>query len=154
MPNLNTSILSACPFVVPPKEEQRAIAHILGTLDDKIELNRRMNKTLEDIARALYKSWFVDFDPVRAKAALRNHAVHHDPGSVQGVSDWSADRARACLVSMDPEIAALCPDRFVDSELGEIPAGWEVSTIGQEVDVVGGSTPSTKVPSFWNGSIN
>ena len=64
------------------------------------------------------------------------------------------DRARAYLDSMDPEIAALFPDRFVDSELGEMPAGWEVSTIGQEVDVVGGSTPSTKVPSFWHGAIN
>ena len=82
MPNLNTSILSACPFVIPPKEEQRAIAHILGTLDDKIELNRRMNETLEAMARALFKSWFVDFDPVRAKAALRNHAAHHAPAPI------------------------------------------------------------------------
>ena len=72
----------------------------------------------------------------------------------QGGSDRSVDRARAYLDSMAPEIAALFPDRFIDSELGEIPAGWEVSAIGQEVDVVGGSTPSTKVPSFWNGSIN
>ena len=69
MPNLNTSILAACPFVVPPLPQQRAIAHILGTLDDKIELNRRMNETLEAMARALFKSWFVDFDPVRAKMA-------------------------------------------------------------------------------------
>ena len=67
MQNLNTSILSACPFVVPPKEEQRVTAHILGTLDDRIELNRRMNETLEAMVRALFKSWFVDFDPVRAK---------------------------------------------------------------------------------------
>jgi type I restriction enzyme S subunit len=64
MPNLNTSILSACPFVVPPENEQRAIARILGALDDKIELNRRMNQTLEAMARALFKSWFVDFDGV------------------------------------------------------------------------------------------
>ena len=67
MRNLNTSILSACPFIIPPKEDQRAIARILGTLDDKIELNRRMNETLEAMARALFKSWFVDFDPVRAR---------------------------------------------------------------------------------------
>ena len=82
MPNLNTSILSACPFVIPPTAEQRAIAHILGTLDDKIELNRRMNETLEAMARALFKSWFVDFDPVRAKAALRNHAAHYAPDPI------------------------------------------------------------------------
>jgi type I restriction enzyme S subunit len=67
MSNLNTAILAACPFVVPPPNEQRAIAHILGTLDDKIELNRRMNETLEAMARAIFKSWFVDFLPVRAK---------------------------------------------------------------------------------------
>ncbi len=116
-------------ITVPPLLEQRAIAHILGTLDDKIELNRRMNETLEAMARALFKSWFVDFDPVRAKMAGR------DPG-------------------LPKHIADLFPDLFVDSELGEIPEGWEVSTIGQEVDVVGGSTPSTKDPSFWNGAIN
>jgi type I restriction enzyme S subunit len=67
MPNLNTSILSSCPFVLPPPAEQYAIAHILGTLDDKIELNRRRNQTLEAMARALFKDWFVDFGPVRAK---------------------------------------------------------------------------------------
>ena len=66
MPNLNTSILAAYPFVVPPLPAQRAIAHILGTLDDKIELNRRMNETLETMAWALFKSWFVDFDPASA----------------------------------------------------------------------------------------
>ena len=82
MPNLNTSILSACPFVIPPKEEQHTIAHILGTLDDKIELNRRMNETLEAMARALFKSWFIDFDPVRAKAAIRTHTAQRAPGPI------------------------------------------------------------------------
>ena len=86
-------------------DEQRAIAHILGTLDDKIELNRRMNETLEAMARALFKSWFVDFDPVRAKAEGR------DPGLPKPIAD-------------------LFPDRFEDSELGEIPEGWEVKTFG------------------------
>ena len=86
---------------VPPPDEQRAIAHILGTLDDKIELNRRMNETLEAMARALFKSWFVDFDPVRAKAEGR------DPGLPKPIAD-------------------LFPDSFEDSELGEIPKGWEV----------------------------
>ena len=275
---------------LPPLSEQRAIAHILGTLDDRIELNRRMNETLEAMARGLFKSWFVDFDPVRAKAALRNHAPitpplrgsrgdkgaspqasrwgesgamqpprpwpdikhqyapktpqhaqtlrqnqtnaegllwhylrnkqlggykfrrqqpigpyiadfaclpekllieldggqHADPNAPgeqrdrflrqqgyrvlrfwnhevfadcfgvlervyealagspphqpapdglasatppQGGSDWSVDRARAYLDAMDPEIAALFPDCFVDSELGEIPAGWEVKAL-------------------------
>lgn len=87
------------------KDEQRAIAHILGTLDDKMELNRRMNETLEAMARAIFKSWFVDFDPVRAKAEGR------DPG-------------------LPKKIADLFPDRFEDSELGEIPAG--TADLGQE----------------------
>jgi type I restriction enzyme S subunit len=115
------------PIAVPDEiSEQRAIAHILGTLDDKIELNRRMSETLEAMARALFKSWFVDFDPVRAKAEGR------DPGLPQRLAD-------------------LFPNRFEDSELGEIPAGWEVKTIGDLADVVGGSTPSTSKPEFWEG---
>ena len=91
---------------VPPPPEQRAIAHILGTLDDKIELNRRMNETLEAMARALFKSWFMDFDPVRAKAEGR------DPGLPKAIAD-------------------LFPDRLMESELGEIPAGWEVKGLDQ-----------------------
>ncbi len=91
-------------------KEQRAIAHILGTLDDKIELNRRMIETLEAMARALFKSWFVDFDPVRAKMAGRD-------------------------TGLPPEIAALFPDRLVASELGEIPEGWGASTLGEHVDI-------------------
>ncbi len=93
-------------FELPRLEEseQRAIAHILGSLDDKIELNRRMNQTLEAMARAIFKSWFVDFDPVRAKAE----------GRPTGLPD---------------DIAALFPDSFEDSELGEIPKGWEVGTV-------------------------
>jgi type I restriction enzyme, S subunit len=93
-------------ITLPPLPEQRAIAHILGTLDDKIELNRRMNETLEGMARALYKSWFVDFDPVRAKAEGRA------PG-------------------LPTDIADLFPARFEDSELGEIPQGWEIRTLDQ-----------------------
>ena len=98
---------------VPPSSEQRAIARILGTLDDKIELNRRMNETLEAMARALFKSWFVDFDPVRAKAEGR------DPGLPKPLAD-------------------LFPDSFEDSELGEIPKGWRASVLGEEVARCGG----------------
>ena len=315
-------------FRLPPLSEQRAIAHILGTLDDKIELNRRINETLEAMARALFKSWFVDFDPVRAKAVLRNHAAQQAPGSItpplresrgdmsaalslskgrssqasrwgesgaaqpprpwpdvrrqytskalhhaqtlrqsqtnaegllwyylrnkqlggfkfrrqqpigpyiadfaclpekllieldggqhaepnapdeqrdqflrqqgyrvlrfwnhevfadcfsvlervyesladppplqpapdglasttppQGGSDWSVDRARAYLDAMDPEITALFPDRFVDSELGEIPAGWRGGALDDMVELLSGGTPRTSVPNYWDGDI-
>ena len=89
---------------LPERQEQRAIAHILGTLDDKIELNRRMNEALESMARALFKSWFVDFDPVRAKMAGR------DTGLPKPISD-------------------LFPDRLMDSERGEIPQGWKAGRL-------------------------
>ncbi len=100
MPSLNTRILSDAPILYPSLPEQRAIAHILGTLDDKIELNRRMNETLEAMARALFKSWFVDFDPVHAKSALKRHKSITPPlrGSRQGkgaspqASRWGVSR--------------------------------------------------------------
>jgi type I restriction enzyme S subunit len=98
---------------LPTPREQRSIAHILGTLDDKIELNRRMNETLEQVARVLFKSWFVDFDPVRAKSEGR------DPG-------------------LPGEIADLLPDSFDDSELGEIPKGWEIQSLDEIARFVNG----------------
>ena len=99
-------------FPLPPLPEQRAIAHVLSTLDDKIELNRRMNETLEAMARALFKSWFVDFDPVRAKMDGR----------------W---RRGESLPGLPAEHYDLFPDLLVDSELGEIPEGWEVAMVGE-----------------------
>jgi type I restriction enzyme S subunit len=101
---------------IPPLAEQRAIAHILGTLDDKIELNRRMNETLEAMARSLFKSWFVDFDAARAKAEGR------DPGLPKPLAD-------------------LFPARLVDSELGEIPEGWEVGCVDDEFALTMGQSP-------------
>ena len=116
-PNVSRTQLSELLVPTPPLPKQAGIAHILGTLDDKIELNRRMNQTVEAIARAIFKSWFVDFDPVHAKAEGR------EP------------------VGMDPETAALFPDSFQDSPLGKIPTGWEVSTIGKEFNLIMGQSP-------------
>ena len=98
-------------FDLPLISDQKAIAHILGTLDDKIELNQKMNQTLEEIAKAIFKSWFVDFDPVRAKAEGRP-------------------------TGLPPEISDLFPDELVDSEIGEIPKGWSISCIGEHADVI------------------
>jgi type I restriction enzyme S subunit len=100
-------------LTLPPYESQKCIGHILGTLDDKIELNRRMNETLEAMARAIFQSWFVDFDPVRAKT-----------------NGESAD-AICQRLGLTPELLALFPDSFEDSELGEIPKGWSVGTLGE-----------------------
>jgi len=115
---LNQSIVGGIEVSIPPYPQQIAIAHILGTLDDKIELNRKTNETLEGIAKALFKSWFVDFDPVRAKAE----------GRPTGLPD---------------EISELFPDSFEESELGDIPSGWSVAEIGDLLDLERDSvTPS------------
>jgi type I restriction enzyme, S subunit len=112
------------------ESEQRAIAHILGSIDDKIELNRRMNETLEAMARAIFKSWFVDFDPVRAKADL--------PAASP------AAQAGGRPTGLPDDIAALFPDSFEDSEMGEVPTGWGVSRLGNIADVNWGDTNVTK----------
>ena len=137
IPSTSREDFYGLPVQVPPISEQRAIAHVLGTLDDKIELNRRMNETLEEMARALFKSWFVDFEPVRAKAALKQHALGNRAGpgaapsgnSAAPAGEWTVDRARVYLDAMDPPVVDLFPDRLLDSELGEIPEGWEVRSL-------------------------
>ena len=116
-------------FPCPAYDEQCAIAHILGSLDDKIELNRQINQTLETTARAVFKSWFVDFDPVYAKTEGRHYGLPND-------------------------ITTLFPNSFERSVLGEIPKGWTIKTIGETVTSVGGSTPNTKIPAFWDGGKN
>ena len=141
VPGLNRNHLHEAPVRVPPLTEQRAIAHILGTLDDKIELNRRMNQSLEEMAQALFKSWFVDFDPVRAKAALKQHAEPAAPPSGNGAApagEWTVERACAYLDFMDPQIVDLFPDRLVDSELGYIPDAWEIRGLDGIADFTNG----------------
>jgi type I restriction enzyme, S subunit len=110
---LNLRDVAELPIILPPRAERKRIEHILGTLQDKIELNRKMNETLEAMARALFKSWFVDFDPVRAKAEGRS-------------------------TGLPTRIAALFPDSFEDSELGEIPAGWSVLGLDQTARFLNG----------------
>ena len=111
--------LKSLPFTPPALKDQKAIAHILGTLDDKIELNQKMNETLEEIAKAIFKSWFVDFDPVRAKMAGRS----------TGLSD---------------DISGLFSDKLVDSEIGEIPEGWVSRELGEHVIPKKGKTITKK----------
>lgn len=132
--NLSGVLIKSLRLPFPPVEEQRAIAHILGILDDKIELNRRANETLEEMARALFKAWFMDFEPVRAKLESR----------------WQRGQS---LPGLPAHLYDLFPDRFVESELGEIPEGWEMRSLGQILVIVGGGTPKTSNTEFWGGDI-
>lgn len=130
VPGLNRNHLHLVDVTIPLLPTQRAIARILGALDDKIELNRRQNATLESLARAIFKSWFVDFDPVRARAEGRAPAA------------------------MNAATAALFPDGFEEIDGRKVPRGWQVKSIGDVTRVVGGSTPSTQEPAFWEGGIH
>jgi len=126
---LSGSALKDIRIKVPSLPEQRTITHILSTLDDKIELNRRMNETLEAMTRALFKSWFVDFDPVRAKMEGRD-------------------------TGLPKHIADLFPGRLVESELGKIPEGWRVGSVNDICKKIeNGGTPKRSVQEYWNGNI-
>jgi type I restriction enzyme S subunit len=176
LPYLRVDDLKKIEILLPPISEQRAIAHILGSLDDKIELNRKINKTLEAMARTIFKSWFIDFDPVidnalRAgnpipdsmaeRAEIRRQMLdENQPSSSSPLSQKAKDRkyrgsfnfSGLSEVSID-EIHGLFPDSFQDSELGAIPKGWEVITLSEFLNIIGGGTPKTKVKEYWGGDI-
>ena len=115
-------------FPVPSSNEQRTIADVLGALDDKIEQNRRTMQVLEQLARAIFRAWFVDFEPVKAKAA-----------------------GAASFPSMSQPVFDALPTRFADSEIGPLPEDWKVKAIGDVVTTKGGGTPNTKNPEYWDG---
>ena len=119
-PKLTQDALNRIPINIPSLAIQREICRILGTLDDKIELNRRMNHSLEALARALFQSWFVDFDPVTAKAAGRQP------------------------IGMSAETAAFFPDSFEESSLGQIPKGWKAGRLGDIANLLNGFAFSSR----------
>lgn len=131
IPSTTRSAVYVRELNIPPRVEQEKIADILGSLDDKIELNRQLNCTLEAIAKAIFKAWFLDFEPIKAKVA--------------GATGFRG---------MPQTVFDQLPERFTDSELGPVPQGWDYVPIGDLVDVIGGGTPSTKNASFWEGGEN
>jgi len=129
-PNLSAGDAHKIKITLPPLTVQREIAATLSSLDDRITLLRETNATLEAIAQALFKSWFVDFDPVRAKMEGR---------APEG---------------MDEATAALFPDSFEETELGVVPRGWRVMPVGDAIQAVGGATPDTKNPDYWEPGVH
>ncbi|MCA8336986.1 restriction endonuclease subunit S [Burkholderia multivorans] len=127
--NVRIPVLEALRIPTPPIGIQRGIGELLGSLDDRIDLLRQTNATLESIAKALFKSWFIDFDPVRAKAEGREPE------------------------GMDAETAALFPEAFEESMLGLIPKEWRITSFADTVHVLGGGTPKTSIPDYWSGTI-
>ena len=127
--NLSGELIKGFTFDFPTYKEQQAISEVLWKIDEKIAANNALSKTLEDIAQTIFKSWFIDFDPVKAKIAGEKPA------------------------GLDAATAALFPDSMEESELGFIPKGWEVKGIGDLGRVVTGKTPSTKVPEYWGDQI-
>lgn len=135
MPRGDKKQMMLYPVFCPPLDEQKRIAEILGSLDDKIELLQKQNKTLEEMAKALFKSWFVDFDVVRAKQK-------------------GLPKADIMLeYHLTEELYDLFPSSFADSPLGPIPSGWEVKTIQDLGQVVCGKTPSTSHKEYYGGSV-
>ena len=134
-PSIKVGNLTSLEFQFPPLSEQKAIAHILGSLDDKIELNRQMNETLEAMAQALFKSWFVDFDPVIDNALAAGNAIPDEFSE-------RAEQRKAIEKKDNSDIQALFPDEFeFTEEMGWIPKGWTVSNVGTEFDVTMGQSP-------------
>jgi type I restriction enzyme S subunit len=136
---LSGGTLKDLEFDIPERiTEQRAIAHILGSLDDKIELNRRMNETLEAMARTLFKSWFVDFDPVVYNAVQAGNPVP------ERFTQAAARYRNGAPCPVPDELAALFPDSFENSELGEIPKGWGAGKVSNLADVTSGKRPQKR----------
>ena len=130
VPGVNRNDLHRILVLLPPLDEQRAIAGVLGALDDKIEQNRRTARALERLARAIFRAWFVDFEPVKAKAA----GATSFPSVPQAVFD-------------------ALPTPFVDSEIGSVPEGWEVKALSSVCTLVGGGTPKRSESAYWGGDV-
>ena len=165
MPRGDKKAMLKYEFNIPSIEEQKRIIKQQFTLTDKIQLNTQTNQTLEQIAQAIYKSWFVDYEPTRAKAAVLaagGSKAEAETAAMRAISGKNAAEL-AALAQNNParyqQLATLAqafPAALVPTDgFGEIPEGWEVSTIGESVETVGGATPSTKEESFWlNGDIH
>ena len=149
-PSIKPSDIEELRINLPPLPEQRAIAHILGSLDDKIELNRRMNETLEAMAQALFKSWFVDFDPVIDNALAAGKSIPEELKEKAEIRKALGNAGNP----LPEELRKLFPAEFEHTEeMGWIPKGWRSVTLDNLVNLIGGGTPKTSINEYWNGEI-
>lgn len=155
IPSTRREDFYALPLKLPPIKTQNAIADYLSTIEDKIELNRQTNETLEQMAQALFKSWFVDFDPVIDNALDAGNQI---PEELEAKAEQrkqlreAVAKGEVAAPALPDDIRSLFPSEFeFTEEMGWIPRGWVVSTTHDEFDIKGGSTPSTKNPDFWEG---
>lgn len=151
--HLTGKALSELPIKIPTVDEQKYISIVLGSLDAKIKANRKINRTLEQMSQTLFKSWFVDFDPVIDNALDAGNPI---PEALQSRAELRQKvRNNADFKPLPADIRALFPAEFEETELGWVPKGWKISTAGDELVVKGGSTPSTSNADFWeNGAIH
>lgn len=154
--HITKSFMENFKIKIPSLEKQKYISNILSNLDKKIRFNTQINQTLEEIAQALFKSWFVDFDPVRAKAQALSDGMSLEQAelaAMQAISGKKTEELTALSQTQPERYAELAETaKAFPCEFGGdgVPMGWNISIIGQEVETVGGATPSTKEEKFWN----
>jgi len=154
-PNVGRDLVLNFEIETVSPEESIAINELIVSLEDKIEINRQTNQTLEDIAQAIFKSWFVDFEPTRAKIAAKQNGEDPERAAMAAISG----KTITDLNNLPPEqqqslksTAALFPDTLTDSEFGQIPEGWKTGRVSELCSKVeSGGTPSRKEPEYWNG---
>lgn len=154
--NLSPNQIKEMILRVPGKKIQDQIATILGEIEDKIDLNRRINQTLEAMAQTIFKSWFVDFDPVKAKIAAIEQG--EDPlraamRAISGKTDAELDQMPREHHAQLAATAALFSDAMQESELGEIPKGWETAPLSKMIRLIGGGTPKRSESNYWGGTV-
>ena len=170
---LNTKAIAKVVVPVPPMEIAEDVGFKLASFDNKIELNRQINQTLEQIAQAIFKSWFVDFEPVKAKIEAKQNGQDPERAAMRAISGKTDEELNALTPEQRQQLttaAALFPDELEDdaqgsasaaegrtpgaaSELGEIPKGWEIKPLSQMIELIGGGTPKRSEESYWGGDI-
>lgn len=159
---ISGSVVKNAEFRIPSYKIQKRISRILGVIDERIENNQNVNQTLELMAHAIFKSWFVDFEPTKAKIAVLDAGGTEEDALLAAMTAISGKNNAELeqYKNVSPEqydklksTAELFPSEMQDSELGEIPDGWKIQSIGEAVTAVGGGTPSTKKSEFWDGGV-